>query len=70
MINEHSYVSVQQCIAHFLASGKNAHPINLLQPNKKHYITDSNAAVAAAKRGHAINNNNDKNKVMILLGLQ
>ena len=70
MFNDHSYTSIRQCIAHFLASGKIAHPINLSQPNKKRYITDSNAAVAIRKRGYAINNNVDKNDIMILLGLQ
>jgi len=70
MFNNHSYVSVRQCIAHFLASGKMAHSISLLQPNKKRLITDSDAAVAIAKRGYAINSKVEKNDVMILLGLQ
>ena len=70
MFNNHSYVSVRQCIAHFLASGKMAHSISLLQRNKKRLITDSDAAVAIAKRGYAIKSKVEKNDEMILLGLQ
>ena len=70
MFNDHSYTSLRECIAHFLASGKIAHPINLSEPRIKRYITDSNVAIAIAKRGYAVNNNVDKNDVMILLGIQ
>ena len=68
--HDHSYVSIRQCIAHFLACGNVAKPVNQLKPNKKRFITDSKVAVDITRRGYAVNKDIDKNDVMILLGLQ
>ena len=68
--DNHSYVSIRQCIAHFFASGKVPHEIGSNEKDVMRNITDSPAAISAAKRGYAVNKSVHPNNIMILLGLQ
>ena len=68
--HDHSYVSIRQCIAHFLACGNDAKPVEKLLPKTKRFITDSKIAHDIARRGYAVNKDIARNDVIILLGLQ
>ena len=70
LVHNHSYVSIRQCISHFLANGKVAHKINSLKPTTKRYITDSDMAISVARRGFDANEDVDPKDAMIILVLQ
>ena len=70
LVHNHSYVSIRQCISHFLANGKVAHKISFLKPTTKRYITDSDMAISVARRGFDANEDVDPKDAMIILVLQ
>ena len=70
MFDNHSYISIRQCIAHFLASGKMPHDIKRQQPLTMSQITDSPAALAARECGYNVNKSVKAKDVIILLALQ
>ena len=70
LIDNHSYASVKECIAHFLAVGKLPHPIPREESSSCTSISDSHAAVAAQKRAYSANDDVNAENVITLLGVQ
>ena len=55
IIDNHSYISIRQCIANFLASGKMPHKVNTLKKNGVRCITESKMAKYVVDRAQKAN---------------
>ena len=70
LIDNHSYVSIRQCIANFLASGKMPHKINTSKTNGVRCITESKMAKYVLDRAQKANSNVLPENIVTLLALQ
>ena len=70
LIDRHSYVSIRQCIANFLACGKMPHKMNKSTNNVVRCITESEMAKYVVDRAHKANNNMRPEDILTLLAIQ
>ena len=70
LIDGHSYVSIRQCIANFLASGKMPHKIKTSKENGVRCITESKMAKFVVERAHKANSNVTPEDIVTLLAIQ
>ena len=70
IIDNHSYISIRQCIANFLASGKMPHKVNTLKKNGVRCITESKMAKYAVDRAQKANSTVSPENIVTLLAMQ
>ena len=68
--DDHSYVSIRQCIQHFLSEGRMPHKISTIGLKDFNLLTESPSARLILQRAKDVNSAVDKNNLFVMLGIQ